>query len=603
MPPRTRLTDEPVPRAFALRPLAAALLLAAPAIARADVLVLREVPAYTWWHGCSPTSAGMVVGYWDARGWGELISGDNDWQTNRAAVREAIASVGDGDGTTGNPGTPGTGHVGDYALYDGVDDYGHAEPHEDLSDIDPDAAHPDDCLADFMRTSRSAYGLTHGATYVSRIDNGLADYAALRGYDLTADYRGYHASTAWGHLTGEIRAARPAVMQVDSDGNGRVDHSVCAVGYRDDRGYQEYACLDTWGTSLRWERFRPVADGDGWGVHSLVKARPAGTWDTGAVAAGGPWHDAGTWSDGVPDADAFAFLPAPAAVTVDALAEARLIHNLGTLEIAADLDVGDVRNDGGQLLLAPAAACDAARVELHAGGLHLGAGASLVVTDRLALADGCVVTADAGAEVRLVGGSFRNASTSPPDLAGLEQVDLIVAGAEAACRVEVAGADLGPDPDGWNANVALGGLTVGGDGPGLLALVDETDNAGGPEALYVGQLALGRGAAVRLDGLPLYYLNGGPPRELFRGDAGLDGAVDVLDLAAVANHFGATDADWRQGDFNGDGAVDSADLATVANNFGRRTAQAGGPPGVPAPTSAGLLLAASAAVLRRRRRT
>ena len=31
-----------------------------------------EGPAYDWWYGCSPTSAGMMMGYYDRNGYGGL---------------------------------------------------------------------------------------------------------------------------------------------------------------------------------------------------------------------------------------------------------------------------------------------------------------------------------------------------------------------------------------------------------------------------------------------------------------------------------------------------------------------------------------------------
>lgn len=56
---------------------------------------------------------------------------------------------------------------------------------------------------------------------------------------------------------------------------------------------------------------------------------------------------------------------------------------------------------------------------------------------------------------------------------------------------------------------------------------------------------------------------------LLPGDATLDGVVDILDLDAIAFHFGAQqDAMWTTGDFNGDGAVDILDLDILSGTFG-----------------------------------
>jgi len=82
------------------------------------------------------------------------------------------------------------------------------------------------------------------------------------------------------------------------------------------------------------------------------------------------------------------------------------------------------------------------------------------------------------------------------------------------------------------------------------------------------------------------------------GDANRDGLVDVLDLAALANNFGASPATWEQGDFGGDGLVDVLDLAVLANHFGEGPS----PPMAPEPSAAWLLLLAAGARRRRRRR-
>ncbi len=217
--------------------IAALVLLAMCSAGGAEQVVLTDVPAYIWFHGCSPTAGMMVHGYWDAHGYPDLIPGSNDWNTNRAAILNAIASVGDGDGTSANPGTPGSGHVADYALYGGVDDYSGGS-YADLSSLNPSGAHSDDSLADFMDTSRSVLGLPHGASYVSMLDNGMRDYAAWLGYSFVAIHA-YYSPSAWDALASEIRFGRPALLNVDSNGDGRVDHTITVAGFRDTNGYEE----------------------------------------------------------------------------------------------------------------------------------------------------------------------------------------------------------------------------------------------------------------------------------------------------------------------------------------------------------------------------
>jgi len=108
------------------------------------------------------------------------------------------------------------------------------------------------------------------------------------------------------------------------------------------------------------------------------------------------------------------------------------------------------------------------------------------------------------------------------------------------------------------------------------------------------------------------YVNGNPitaenlvmiysvdPLTTWRGDADLDGDVDLTDLSALAFNWGATaGASWRDGDFDGDGDVDLTDLSSLAFNWDQTAA------GAPVPEPAGLafLAAGGLAGLRRRRR-
>src|SRR5690606_6736880 len=58
-------------------------------------IVIPGVPAYTWYRGCGPTAAGMVIGYWDGRGY-DIVPGNAASQT--PAVNNMIASSGHYDG-------------------------------------------------------------------------------------------------------------------------------------------------------------------------------------------------------------------------------------------------------------------------------------------------------------------------------------------------------------------------------------------------------------------------------------------------------------------------------------------------------------------------
>jgi len=221
--------------------------------------VIGGVPAYLWRHGCGPTAAGMVIGYWDLNGFPLLVPGDATTQTN--AVDQAIAT-GDGAAT----------HYSDYSLPMDSD----PNPIQlDLSEAPAGDEHASNCLADFMKTSWSTANNYYGWSWFSDVDDSFTGYIT---WAQTAYHAHYTATTwgeAWGDFTwadlqGEINAGRPMVFLVDSNGNGGTDHFVTIIGWRDSNGYNEYACLDTWGAAIRWERFRPLNNGDPWGVYGAI---------------------------------------------------------------------------------------------------------------------------------------------------------------------------------------------------------------------------------------------------------------------------------------------------------------------------------------------
>ncbi len=236
-----------------------------------------------------------------------------------------------------------------------------------------------------------------------------------------------------------------------------------------------------------------------------------------------------------------------------------------------------------------------------------GPGAQVDISSLLRFGPKSVLVAGTGATFHMTGADFENTNTVAADLAGLSNLTLsFEGGAGVTDDFEVAGQDFGAVAAGWTDNFAVGSLQLGTGtavGAGRIRLVDEFDNQqdGGlmDEALYTGTLVLNAGAKINRNGLRLYYLNGGDPKEFFPGDAKLDGNVDVLDLTVFANNFGAADADWSMADFNGDGAVDVLDLTVFANNFGSITGDAG--QSVPEPATA-LLLALGGLTLVQRRR-
>lgn len=249
VPPKAVLERDALKRAQSKSSLAAA---------AAAETVISGVPPYLWRHGCGPTAVGMVVGYYDAKGY-SLIDGDALNQTG--SVNQAIASGGD-DST--NPLPPSSAqHFEDYALpYDGTD-------------VTTDAyvtagrkAHVNNSVADYMNTSRSTLGLKYGWSYDNDLETGLVGFVQQKASTITVRNTYYPGSyMSWSVLTQEINAQRPMVFLVDTDGDGGTDHFVTVIGYRESPTRQ-YASWDTWSTTIRWEDFKPIATGVPWGVYS-----------------------------------------------------------------------------------------------------------------------------------------------------------------------------------------------------------------------------------------------------------------------------------------------------------------------------------------------
>ncbi len=220
--------------------------------------VVLPVPAYIWRHGCGPTAVGMVVGYYDTYGFGDLIPGSALTQTE--AVNQMIAS----GGRIGSPNPPGQErHFEDYSMP--IDDSTPAMLPDDYI-TKGRTPHTDDSVADFMRTSQSAYGGRYGWSNTTWFGSSFINYAHLKNplYEVSAQIYAF-SNIPWSRLTAEIDAGHPMVFLVDSNGDGRTDHFVPAIGYRDSPTLQ-YASRDTWYTSVRWQNFTAMASGTPWGI-------------------------------------------------------------------------------------------------------------------------------------------------------------------------------------------------------------------------------------------------------------------------------------------------------------------------------------------------
>jgi len=219
-------------------------------IASGAAVTLSDVPAYSWYHGCGPTAAGSVIGYYDLQGYDGLydVSGWSDVKlTNN--VKHHISSPEHN------------------AKYDPTPDNAGLPVPENTS------------LACWFRTSVDP--LQYGWSYLSRADDSFEGFADYRGYVCESSYEYFGTQDYrfnWGDLVAEIDAGRPMMFLIDTDGNGGTDHFVPVFGY-DDRGSGDlyYACYTTWSESesVTWKRFRAMGSswGVGYGIYVDLSAR------------------------------------------------------------------------------------------------------------------------------------------------------------------------------------------------------------------------------------------------------------------------------------------------------------------------------------------
>lgn len=208
-------------------------------------VLLPEVPAFDWSYGCSPTSASMMMGYYDRGSFPNMYAGP----ANGGVCPLTNAVWGSGECPLsathqGKDGRAARGHVDDYWIgYDNSDN----DPYITNSWSEHAAA---ECTADFMGTNMSRYGHSDGSTTFYNYTDGspLTSYAGCepgdrdgchgidlflqsRGYTATAVYsqyiKGYEGNTlgfTFDDYKAEIDAGRPVIIQVSG-------HTMLGLGY------------------------------------------------------------------------------------------------------------------------------------------------------------------------------------------------------------------------------------------------------------------------------------------------------------------------------------------------------------------------------------
>ena len=212
-----------------------------------------DVPAYLWHHGCGPTVAGMVLAYWDKHGYDKLLPADPSTQTEE--VNEAIASID---------------HYNDYSLP--LDDNEHsAELLPDKSEDPIGDEHPDNSIADFMKTSQSVIKLRYGWSSSHLMAEAYQKYIAhvAPDYAVNAQLLSMEDSFSWEVYKKEIDAGRPMMLVVDTDGDNQTDHAVAGIGYQDDTEPM-YGVYDTWDTEIHWYTFKKMELNQEWGIYGAL---------------------------------------------------------------------------------------------------------------------------------------------------------------------------------------------------------------------------------------------------------------------------------------------------------------------------------------------
>ncbi len=224
-------------------------------------IIIPEVPAYLWQHGCGPTAVGMVVGYYDGHGLPDLVIGDASTQTSE--VNAMIATDHD------NPlcGGPYSDHYQDYSC---PIDYDYVIP--DRSETGD--AHSDNCVADFHLTSRSSIGMMYGWSFWEDAPAAFVDYCnyANPNYNVEAHNIPFSEFT-WEDYKSEIDNDFPVTLLVDSDADGTTDHFVTGIGY--DESTMKYGIYDTWDYDIHWYDWEQMWPGVPFGIFGVTTYRCA----------------------------------------------------------------------------------------------------------------------------------------------------------------------------------------------------------------------------------------------------------------------------------------------------------------------------------------
>lgn len=250
----------------------------APADTPADIVAMQQgsadlsAPVFDWWHGCSATSAGMLMAYYDIHGYNgkyyDLIPGGVAETTMIGSADEGLGS------TTAHPTMLVTTAT---ASGDHIDDFWVSYGSSGNDPLASGRTRPDDfdCIADFMGTNQDTADNSDGGTSFYNFPSGSSlSASAIYGYGPDyynksgmygifewLQYRGYEDPGATGttriynqyrlgyegapsgftfdEYKAEIDAGRVVLIHVEG-------HTMLGDGYNDDGGAQTVLLNNTW---------------------------------------------------------------------------------------------------------------------------------------------------------------------------------------------------------------------------------------------------------------------------------------------------------------------------------------------------------------------
>lgn len=229
-------------------------------------VMVSGVPNYEWYHGCGPTTLGMIVGYWDTMRFNDLVPWDTSEQDSD--VNSMIASAE---------------HISDYAWFpDGLEGQDDAQPI-----LIPDASegalgripHDDNSIADFMHTSFSKDLCAWGEGLPKYIVSGFTGYVSSVSPHLDGTETDKYTpsakevtgkSLAWSYVTRQLKQ-RPMAFLIDMNGDHKLDHLAPVMGYCAIGKSKLYAFYSTWDNTIWWANFELMSQTTFFGVHAVYE--------------------------------------------------------------------------------------------------------------------------------------------------------------------------------------------------------------------------------------------------------------------------------------------------------------------------------------------